>query len=66
MKTIGEKIKISELEEGLIIWEYAPTEEYDYEILGITGVTLDEKYNDMYCVKIVGNVHDYLLIKEEE
>lgn len=64
MKTTGEKIKISELEEGLIIWEYNPTEEYDYEILGITGCTLDKKYYDMYCLGIYGNSHDYLLVKE--
>lgn len=53
-----EKIKISELPEGCIIWN-------DYNILGITKATLPEKYYDCYCTKTIGNEFDYNLVKEK-
>ena len=52
------KIKISELPSGMIIWKYG-------EILGITGATLPEQYYEDYCVKIEGNYFDYLLIESK-
>ena len=52
-----EKIKISELPEGCIIWN-------GYNILGITKATLPAKYYDCYCTKIRGNDLDYNLVKE--
>lgn len=51
------KIKISELPEGMIIWN-------GNNILGITKATLEEKYYDYYCKKIIGNDLDYELVKE--
>ena len=63
IKTIGNKIKIRNLENGKIIWKYKPNEEN--EILGITGATLEEKYYEKYCKKIVGNDFDYLIMEDE-
>ena len=53
-----EKIKISDLPCGLIIWG-------KNTILGITKATLPEKYYDMYCVKVDGNKFDYELVGED-
>lgn len=53
-----EKIKISELPEGCIIWN-------GYNILGITKATLPEKYYDCYCTKTVGNEFNFNLVKEK-
>ena len=54
-----DKIKIKELPKGMIIWNYKN------EILGITGMNLDEKYYECNCIKIEGNRLDYLLIGDE-
>lgn len=53
------KIKISELPEGMIIWKKST-------ILGITKATLPLKYYDYYCTKIIGNDFDYKIIKEQQ
>lgn len=52
-----EKIKISELPEGCVIWK-------GYNILGITKATLPEKYYDCYCTRTIGNEVDFDLVKE--
>ena len=54
---MNEKIKISDLPEGMVIW-------YKNSILGITKATLPQKYYDDYCYKVYGNDVDYELIKE--
>lgn len=51
------KIKISELPEGMIIWENG-------NILGITKATLPDEYYDYYCIKTPGNDFDYELVVE--
>lgn len=53
-----EKIKISELPEGCVIWN-------GYNILGITKYTLPDKYYECYCTKTKGNEVDFDLIKEK-
>lgn len=54
------KIKISELPEGMIIWTKKRT------ILGITKATLPLKYYDYYCTKIIGNYYDYEILEKVE
>ena len=51
-------IKISNLPEGMIIWN-------GYNILGITKRTLPQKYYNKYCRKVLGSDLDFYLIKEE-
>lgn len=51
-------IKISDLPNGMIIWK-------GFRVVGITGYTLDKKYNDLYCTKIPGNPYDYELYAEK-
>lgn len=51
------KIKISELPEGMIIWKKST-------ILGITKATLPLKYYDYYCTKIIGNYLDYEIVEK--
>lgn len=53
------KIKISELPIGMIIWKKG-------NILGITRATLPEKYYDYYCTKILGNDFDYEIVEKVE
>lgn len=53
------KIKISELPEGMIIWKKST-------ILGITKATLPLKYYDYYCTKIIGNYFDYKIVEKVE
>ena len=53
------KIKISELPEGMIIWKKST-------ILGITKATLPPKYYDYYCTKIIGNYLDYEIVEKVE
>ena len=48
------KIKISELLEGMIIWTKKKR-----TILGITKMTLPLKYYDYYCTKVISNHLDY-------
>lgn len=48
-------IKICDLPKGMVIWRKKT-------ILGITGVTLPEKYYEDYCTKIIDNDFDYELI----
>ncbi len=48
-------LKIKELPKGCIIW-------YKNSILGITGVTLAEKYYERECIKNLGNELDYSLV----
>ncbi len=55
----NEKIRVSDLPEGMIIWKKST-------ILGITKSTLPEKYYDYYCRKISGNYYDFELIMEEK
>lgn len=52
------KIKISELPEGMIIWR-------KHIILGITKATLPLKYYDYYCTKVIGNYLDYEIVEKE-
>lgn len=52
------KIKISELPEGMIIWRKCI-------ILGITKATLPLKYYDYYCTKVIGNYLDYEIVEKE-
>ncbi len=54
-----EKIKISELPKGCVIWN-------GYNILGITKATLPQKYYDYYCTKVAGNKVDFELVKEKK
>lgn len=54
------KIKISELPAGMIIWTKKGT------ILGITKATLPLKYYDCYCIKIIGNHLDYAIVEKVE
>ena len=54
------KIKISELPEGMIIWTKKRT------ILGITKMTLPLKYYDYYCTKVIGNHLDYEIVEKVE
>lgn len=54
------KIKISELPEGMIIWTKKRT------ILGITKATLPLKYYDYYCTKVIGNHLDYEIVEKVE
>lgn len=51
------KIKISELPAGMIIWR-------KNTILGITKATLPLKYYDYYCTKIIGNHLDYAIVEK--
>lgn len=51
------KIKISELPKGMIIWKKST-------ILGITRATLPVEYYSCYCTKIIDNEFDYELIEE--
>ena len=51
-----EKIKISDLPAGRIVW-------YKNNILGITKSALPEKYYDNYCTKVYGNDFDFELMK---
>lgn len=53
------KIKISELPEGMIIWRKRT-------ILGITKATLPLQYYDYYCTKIIGNYLDYEIVEKVE
>lgn len=53
-----DKIKISELPVGMVIWK-------GNEILGVTQFTLPIKYYDFYCKKINGNPKDYEIIEEK-
>lgn len=55
----NEKIRVSDLPEGMIIWKKST-------ILGITKSTLPEEYYDYYCRKISGNYYDFELIMEEK
>lgn len=48
--------KIADLPKGCIIWNKE-------EILGITGITLPEEYNDCLAIKTSGNKFDYELLK---
>ncbi len=50
-------ILINDLKVGSIIWR-------GFEILGIKGVTLDEKYHKCFCFSIEGNDFDYEIIKK--
>ena len=52
-------IKIRNLSGGCIIWD-------GNCILGITDVTLPERYYDCYCTKIHGNSFDYEIVKEDD
>lgn len=61
MKTTGEKIKIKDLEEGMIIWSPTPD---GYDILGISKCSIPKRYEENYCIKVVGNRFDYLLLLE--
>lgn len=51
----NKNLKINELPKGCIIW-------YKNSILGITGVTLPEKYYERECIKTLGNELDYCLV----
>ena len=52
------KIKISELPVGMIIWKKGT-------ILGITKATLPLKYYDYYCTKVIGNNYlDYEIVEK--
>lgn len=53
------KIKISELPVGMIIWKKGT-------ILGITKATLPLKYYDCYCTKIIGNYLDYEIVEKAD
>lgn len=53
------KLKISELPVGMIIWR-------KNTILGITKATLPLKYYDCYCTKIIGNYLDYEIVEGDE
>ena len=53
------KIKISELPAGMIIWRKST-------ILGITKATLPLKYYDCYCTKIISNYLDYEIVEKAE
>ena len=53
------KIKISELPVGMIIWKKDT-------IFGITKATLPLKYYDCYCTKIIGNYLDYEIVEKVE
>lgn len=55
----NEKIRVSDLPEGMIIWKKST-------ILGITKSTLPEEYYGYYCRKISGNCYDFELIMEEK
>lgn len=55
----NEKIRVSDLPEGMIIWKKST-------ILGITKSTLPEEYYGYYCRKISGNYYDFELIMEEK
>lgn len=52
-----EKIKISDLPVGMIIWKKS-------NILGITQATLPSEYYNYYCAKIIGNDLDYELAEK--
>lgn len=52
-----EKIKVSDLPAGRVVWK-------GNDILGVTNATLPEKYNDNYCIKLLGNGFDYELIED--
>lgn len=52
------KIKISELPAGMIIWRKST-------ILGITKATLPLKYYNCYCIKIIGNDFDYKIVESD-
>ena len=51
------KYKISELPEGMIIWNKGT-------IVGITRATLPNEYYSCYCTKTIGNEFDYELVEE--
>lgn len=54
---MNEKYKINDLPNGIIVWS-------GNTILGIKGATLNEKYHDYYCYKIMGNYFDYELVEK--
>lgn len=56
---IKEKIKICDLPNGCIIW-------HEYEILGVTGLSLASSFLNKYCIKIPGNPFDYQLVLESD
>lgn len=51
------KVKVSDLPAGRVVWK-------GNDILGVTNATLPEKYNDNYCIKLLGNGFDYELIED--
>jgi len=51
-------LKIKDLPTGMIIWDKRNN------ILGITGATLPEQYYKYYCIKLIGNEFDYLLVEK--
>lgn len=52
-------MKIKDLPIGMIIWYI--NNDGDNDILGITGMTLDDKYLDYECIKLEGNRFDYMI-----
>ena len=52
------KLLIRDLPDGIIIW-------HGKNIIGVKGLTLNEKYYDRYCRKFGSNPYDYELLLGE-
>ena len=57
-------MKVKDLPFGSILWSKNRNEDGEYDILGVMGMDMPEKYLDMECEKYGINKYDYELLED--